>query len=69
MRPHNFDAPDALRPLADEPPVAEPPADEDTIDPGELTDAPDVPPDSISRLTAQLGAEVVEERPRERGTR
>jgi len=63
VRAHNFDSPDALRPTTDEPPVEAPP-EEDVIDPGELVDAPDAPPDSISRLTAQLGAEVVEERPR-----
>ena len=76
--PHDFDAPDALR---RSPPRAvrragrpnpRPRArrDED-VDLDELTDAPDAPPPDRRRgaLIADLGAEVVEERPRERWTR
>jgi DNA polymerase-3 subunit gamma/tau len=65
LRAHDFDAPDALRPPAND---AEPPADDhhdEHVDPNELVDAPDAPPsDSVARLVSDLGAEVVEERPR-----
>ena len=65
LRAHDFDAPDALRPPA---PNVEPAVDdqhEEHVDPSELVDAPDAPPsDSVSRLVSDLGAEVVEERPR-----
>ncbi len=63
VRPHDFDAHDALAPpeAADDPGPEEP----EHIDLEELVDAPDAPPDSITRLTSQLGAEVVEEIPRE----
>jgi DNA polymerase-3 subunit gamma/tau len=70
LRAHNFEAVDALRP-----PVAEsttqPSAaaveivDEEPVDLGELVDATDAPPsDSVARLVADLGASIVEERPR-----
>jgi DNA polymerase-3 subunit gamma/tau len=63
VRAHDFEAHDALRPVpAAEP---EPETEAEHIDLEDLVDAPDVPPDSISRLTNQLGAEVVEEIPRE----
>ena len=69
VRPHDFNAHDALRPVAsDDAPSAvadEPDSEPEHIDLEELVDAPDAPPDSISRLTSQLGAEVVEEIPRE----
>jgi hypothetical protein len=64
MRAHDFESTDALRPpeSADEPP---PPPEEEAVDLDELVDAKDSPPpDSVSRLMADLGAEVVEERPR-----
>jgi hypothetical protein len=65
MRAHDFEPHDALRPpqaTADEPP---PPPEDEAVDLDELVDAKDAPPpDSVSRLMADLGAEVVEERPR-----
>jgi DNA polymerase III subunit gamma/tau len=66
LRAHDFDAPDALRPGGDG--AAPAPAgmadDEEAVDPDELIDADDAPPtDSVARLVADLGAEVVEERP------
>ena len=39
--------------------------DPGAIDLDDLVDAPDAPPDSISRLMSDLGAQVVEERPRQ----
>ncbi len=46
----------------DEPP---PPPEDEAVDLDELVDATDVPPsDSVARLVADLGAEVIEERPR-----
>ena len=64
LRAHDFDAPGALRPEADPAPpidLTEPP-----IDPDELVEAVDAPPtDHVARLVADLGAEVVDERPRE----
>jgi DNA polymerase III subunit gamma/tau len=69
LRTHNFEALDALRPpstSAAPTTVAE--ADEETVDLHDLIDAPnapDAPPaDSVARLVADLGASVVEERPR-----
>jgi DNA polymerase-3 subunit gamma/tau len=71
--PHDFGAPDALRPLSTGEPAssaasdAEPPEAEEhhDIDITELQDAPDAEiPDPASRLVAGLGAQVVEERPR-----
>jgi len=76
LRPHDMDAPDALRPGPDargtvvlSAPSAgdhQPDHDHDVpVDLDELVDATDAPPpDSVSRLVANLGAEVVEERPR-----
>ena len=70
LRAHDFDAPDAFRPPSrpaatePEPPPAEEPEHE-AVDLNELVDATDErPPDSVARLVADLGAEVVEERPR-----
>ncbi len=63
---HNFDATDALRPPTAfvETKDAQPP-DDDAVDLHGLIDATDAPPnDSVARLVADLGAEVVEERPR-----
>jgi DNA polymerase-3 subunit gamma/tau len=71
LRPHDFDAPGALKAAsaasaqtdADGGPGGD--AEEDEIDLSELADAPDAPPtDTISRLVNDLGAQVVEERPR-----
>ena len=69
---HDFEAHDALRPVsvapAANPPASddsEPPAPEESIDLADLTEAPDaVVPDPAARLMAGLGAQVVEERPR-----
>ena len=72
VRPHDFDAPDALRPVttatrerrAGGRRAAAP--TRSTIDLDELTDAPDAPPpDPAARLVAGLGAQVVEEHPRD----
>jgi DNA polymerase-3 subunit gamma/tau len=74
LRPHDFDAPDALRPKPGSTgerdraaPTTEPEpeaADED-VDLTELADAPDAPQlDSVTRLVADLGAEVIDERRR-----
>lgn len=71
LRPHDFDAPGALKaastasaPTADDG-GADGDPEEDEIDLSELADAPDAPPtDTISRLVSDLGAQVVEERPR-----
>ncbi len=71
LRPHDFAAPDALRPIvpaAEAPPPAPAVAhdDDEELDLTELVDARDAPPvDSLARLVADLGAEVVEERPRD----
>ena len=74
LRPHDFDAPDALRPVSgDVSAAAAAPSDavdepnyEAPIDLSELVDAEDAPPsDSVARLVSDLGAEVVEERPRD----
>jgi DNA polymerase-3 subunit gamma/tau len=74
VRAHDFDAPGALKPgpapskkksakaTTEEPP---PPPEDEAVDLDELVDAPDAPPsDSVARLVADLGAEVIEERPR-----
>ena len=68
---HNFEATDALRPLpasgkSTESAGAHPqPPEDDAVDLHDLVDATDAPPsDSVARLVADLGAEVVEERPR-----
>jgi hypothetical protein len=76
LRPHDFDATDAFRPVegstgerARAAPTTEPEpeaADEDEdVDLTELADAPDAPQlDSVTRLVADLGAEVIDERRR-----
>ena len=75
LRPHDFDATDAFRPQAStgEPAEAVPerehepePAEEDeAVDLTDLADAPDAPQlDSVTRLKADLGAEVIDERRR-----
>ena len=71
---HDFEAHDALRPVSggtaaspDAPAESDPHAHEEhiDIDINELTEAPDAEiPDPASRLVAGLGAQVVEERPR-----
>ncbi len=76
LRPHDFDAPDAFRPMkastgepaeavpesAHEPERAE---EDEAVDLTELADAPDAPQhDSVTRLVADLGAEVIDERRR-----
>ncbi len=66
LRAHDFDAPDALRPAGDG--AAATPTDtlddDEAVDLDELVDAHDAPPtDSVARLVADLGAEIVEERP------
>jgi DNA polymerase III subunit gamma/tau len=66
LRAHDFDALDALRPAGDG--AAATPADtlddDEAVDLDELVDAHDAPPtDSVARLVADLGAEIVEERP------
>jgi DNA polymerase-3 subunit gamma/tau len=72
MRPHDFDAPGAFRPAHADSPAAvdDGPAvsleHDDDVDLSELVDAHDAPPtDSVARLVADLGAEIVEERPRD----
>ncbi len=70
LRAHNFDAVDALRPsmgsdTAASQPVPVTVADDAPVDLHDLVDAHDAPPnDSVARLVADLGASVVEERPR-----
>jgi len=69
VRPHDFDASDALRPTPasddTQPPGSEPPPDE-PIDLADLTDASDAPhADPATRLMEGLSAEVVEERARD----
>jgi DNA polymerase-3 subunit gamma/tau len=72
LKSHNFDAVDALRPAVLESTVAEPPppapvgvAEDEHVDLHDLVDASDAPPsDSVARLVADLGASIVEERPR-----
>lgn len=79
LRPHDFEASDAFRPAAagsgtagpapakmvgNEP---EPPSEDDdeVVDLAELADAPNVQvPDSVDRLVAGLGAEIIDERRR-----
>ena len=66
LRAHDFDAPDALRPVGDGASATSAAMrdDEEAVDLDELVDAHDAPPtDSVARLVADLGAEVVEERP------
>ena len=73
LRPHDFDAPGALLPVGDAAggavaaPVIDLHEEEQRIDLNELVDAPDVspPPDTVARLVSDLGAQVVEERPRD----
>jgi DNA polymerase-3 subunit gamma/tau len=71
MRPHDFDTPGALRPSSSEAAVQPVTTDvpairDDDVDLAELVDAHDAPPsDSVARLMTDLGAEVVEERPRD----
>ena len=76
LRAHDFDKVDAFRPASADGPGAgatltdgsEPPPDDDeeeVVDLADLSDAPDAqPPDSVTRLVADLGAEVVDERKR-----
>jgi hypothetical protein len=65
VRGHDFDAADALRPPPAPVESADAPPEDDAVDLHDLVDATDVPPsDSVARLMADLGAEVVEERPR-----
>jgi hypothetical protein len=72
LRAHDFSRVDAFRPAAvgdDAAPVAnepEAPADEDeAVDLTELSDAPDAPqPEAVTKLVADLGAEVIDERRR-----
>jgi hypothetical protein len=76
LRAHDFDKVDALRPPSsstDGPapaeataPEPEPePEDDEVVDLNELADAHDAPQhDSVTRLVAGLGAEVVDERRR-----
>jgi DNA polymerase-3 subunit gamma/tau len=66
LRPHDFDAPGAFRPLVGGPVGAVELRDaEPPIDLNDLVDAHDAPPpDSVARLVSDLGAQVVEERPR-----
>jgi hypothetical protein len=72
--PHDFGAHDALKPVSVGAPAqpaladaeAPPPEEHHDIDLEELTDAPEAEiPDPASRLVAGLGAQVVEERPRQ----
>jgi hypothetical protein len=69
VRPHDFDASDALRPTTGATgaePVADGPPPDESIDLAELTDASDAPhADPAARLMEGLGAEVVEERARD----
>jgi hypothetical protein len=65
LRPHDFDAPGALLPVTGNAAVAEATPVIDLHE-DELVDAPDsVPPDSVARLVSDLGAQIVEERPRD----
>ncbi|HKC90153.1 MAG TPA: DNA polymerase III subunit gamma/tau [Candidatus Limnocylindria bacterium] len=65
VRAHDFEATDALRPAQPSAQTEPPQPDEEAVDLEELVDAPHAPPsDSVARLVADLGAEVVEERPR-----
>ncbi len=76
LRPHDFEKADALRPpdaknggsTAAEATVPEPepePEEEEVVDLNELADAHDAPQhDSVTRIVAGLGAEVVDERRR-----
>jgi hypothetical protein len=65
LRPHDFDAVDAFRPIdaTRKPALVE--EHEEVVDPNELVDARDVPIDAASRLVADFGAEVIEETPRD----
>jgi len=64
IRAHDFDAPDAFRVTDEPPPAADEPPD-DAVDLDELVDAHDAPPpDSVTRLMNDLGAEIVDERKR-----
>ena len=73
LRPHDFDAPGALLPVGDAAGGRGRGAgvdlheEEPKIDLDELVDAPDEspPPDTVARLVSDLGAQVVEERPRD----
>jgi DNA polymerase-3 subunit gamma/tau len=73
LRPHDFDAPGALLPVGDAAggavaaPIIDLHEEEQKIDLDDLVDAPDVspPPDTVARLVSDLGAQVVEERPRD----
>jgi DNA polymerase-3 subunit gamma/tau len=71
LRPHDFDKVDAFRPAdatSAEPPSGQAPEPDDeheAVDLTELSDAPDAPAnDSVTRLVADLGAEVIDERRR-----
>jgi len=65
LRAHDFDAPGALRPEPDDhEDGGESPVDLDEL--VDAVDADDAPPtDSVARLVADLGAQVLDERPRE----
>ena len=71
VRAHDFESPDALRPVGsapdDAPEATAPAAEEDEhIDLEDLADAPDAPPpDPAARLVEGLGAQVVEEHSRD----
>jgi DNA polymerase-3 subunit gamma/tau len=71
LRAHDFSRADAFRSetvaadaaVGNEP--EPPPDDEESVDLTELSDAPDAPqPEAVTRLVADLGAEVIDERPR-----
>jgi hypothetical protein len=64
LRPHDFEAVGAFRPLDAKPPAVEQ-EEHEVVDVTELVDAPDGPVDSATRLVAEFGAEVIEERPRD----
>jgi DNA polymerase-3 subunit gamma/tau len=66
LRPHDFDAVDAFRPIdATRKPAAVEQHEDEAVDPNELVDARDVPIDAAGRLVADFGAEVIEETPRD----
>jgi DNA polymerase-3 subunit gamma/tau len=73
LTPHDFSAPDAFHGHEPPPPPAVDDGDDgddgddvDSVDLTELTDAPasTPPPDSVSRLVTDLGAEIIDERRR-----
>jgi DNA polymerase-3 subunit gamma/tau len=65
LKIHDFDAVDAFRNEPEPPPPpAEPEFEEDDVEGATLAQHVDAPPDSAARLASELGAEIVEERPR-----